>query len=106
MANPSNQEVQNLVNFVHGYVEHVPHYLEQAANAAGQLGLSAELSQMCGELENYWFEANDLIPDHLGLLGLTDDAYASLMLLQSLSDYCQASREVCSSSATAGSASV
>lgn len=89
-ANPSEQEVQGAVSFVREYVEHVPYYMEQGANAAAQLGLGAEMGQMLGELETYWFEANDVIPDHLGLMGLTDDAYASLFVLQSLSDYCQA----------------
>ncbi|MEE9253628.1 MAG: hypothetical protein V3U43_01715, partial [Pseudomonadales bacterium] len=84
------QEVQGAVSFVREYVEHVPYYMEQGANAAAQLGLGAEMSQMLGELEAYWFEANDVIPDHLGLMGLMDDAYATLFLLQSLSDYCQA----------------
>ena len=45
---------------------------------------------MAGALEAYWFDPNDVIHDHLGLLGVTDDAYASLLLLQSVSDYCQA----------------
>ena len=89
-VNPSEQEVQGAVSFVREYIEHVPYYMEQGANAAAQLGLSAEMSQMLGEIETYWFEAMDVIPDHLGMMGLMDDAYASLNVLQSLSDYCQA----------------
>ena len=88
--NPSEQEIQGAVSFAREYVEHVPYYLEQGDSAAKQLGLAAEMGQMLRELEAYWFEANDIIPDHLGLMGLTDDAYASILLLQSLSDYCQA----------------
>ena len=78
------------MSFVREYIEHVPYYMEQGAGVAAQLGLGAEMNQMLEGLENYWFEANDVIPDHLGLMGLLDDAYASLFLLQSLSDYCQA----------------
>jgi hypothetical protein len=48
------------------------------------------MGQMLQELEAYWFEANDLIPDDQGLLGLLDDAYATLILLQAISDYSQA----------------
>lgn len=88
--NPSKQEIQGAVSFAREYVEHVPYYLEQGDSAAKQLGLAAEMGEMLRELEAYWFKANDIIPDHLGLMGLTDDAYASLLLLQSLSDYCQA----------------
>lgn len=88
-AKPTEEDVQGVVNFVREYAEHVPLFLEQAFSAGQQMGLAAEMGQMLQELERYWFEANDLLPDHLGLLGITDDAYATLLLLQSLSDYCQ-----------------
>ncbi|MCS6303495.1 MAG: hypothetical protein H8K07_07505 [Nitrospira sp.] len=87
-AKPTKEGVQGVVNFVREYAEHVPLFLEQASSAAQQMGLAAEMGQMLQELERYWFEANDLLPDHLGLLGITDDAYATLLLLQNLSDYC------------------
>ena len=89
--NPTEQEIRSAVDFVREYVQHVPYHLEQATAAAQRVGLGAEMSQMVGQLEMYWFEDDDLIPDHLGLIGLMDDAYASLVLLQSISDYCQAS---------------
>lgn len=85
----TSEGVQGVVTFVREYVEHVPVLLDQAAAAARQMGLGAEVAQMIQELERYWFETNDLIPDHLGLVGLMDDAYASLYLLQALSDHCQ-----------------
>lgn len=89
-VNPKPQDVQGMVSFVREYIEHVPHYLEEGAKAGAQLGLGREMGQMLAELEAYWFEADDVIPDWLGLMGLMDDAYASLLLLQSLSDYCVA----------------
>ena len=85
----SKEAAQGIVSFVREYIEHVPMLMQQGASAAQQVGLATEMGQMLQELESYWFEANDLIPDHLGLVGLTDDAYATLFLLQSLSDYCQ-----------------
>ena len=87
---PNDQALRDVVDFIRGYIEHVPLYLEQGAAGANQFGLSAEMGQMLGELETYWFKVDDIIPDHLGLIGLCDDAFASLLLLQSLSDYCQA----------------
>jgi hypothetical protein len=87
---PPKGGVQGAVSFVREYVEHVPLLMQQAASAARQMGLGAEMGQLLGEVEKYWFEANDLVPDHLGLIGLLDDAYATLCLLQGLSDYCQA----------------
>ena len=35
---------------------------------------------------SYWAMSEDMIPDRLGLLGVLDDAYCSLTLMQSLSD--------------------
>jgi hypothetical protein len=86
---PTKEAVRGVVAFVREYAEHVPLFMEQAASAAQQLGLSSEMGQLLQELESYWFEADDLIPDHLGLVGLADDAYATLFLLQGLSEYCQ-----------------
>ena len=87
---PSNKDIETTVTFVREYVEHVPMYMQQASSAGQQMGLGAETTHMLQELEQYWFNANDLIPDHLGLVGITDDAYASLFLLQALSDYAEA----------------
>lgn len=88
-ANPTKQQIEGVVNFVKEYTQHVPYYLEQGIVAARQVGLVHEMNQMMSELEVYWLEEEDLIPDHLGLIGIMDDAYASLLLLQSLSDYCK-----------------
>ena len=46
------------------------------------------MNQMISELEYYWELEQDLIPDHLGLIGITDDAYASMYLLETLSEHC------------------
>lgn len=89
--NSSKKEIQGAVTFVRQYIEHVPYYLEQGSAAAQRAGLGAEMAQMVAQLESYWFDSDDAIPDHLGLIGLMDDAYASLILLQRMSDYVQAS---------------
>jgi uncharacterized membrane protein YkvA (DUF1232 family) len=88
-AHPTAADVKSAVKFIQEYIEHVPHFMEEGAAAAAQIGLGAQMNQMCAQLEAYWFEENDLIPDRLGLQGLLDDAYASLVLLQAVSDYCQ-----------------
>lgn len=84
----SAKQVNEIVEFVQGYIEHVPFYLEQGIAAAKKVGLQAEMNQMAAELEAYWFTDVDLIPDHFGLIGLMDDAYASHVLLKAVSDYC------------------
>ena len=89
-GNPTKKQVKEIVGFVRQYVEQVPHYLGQSVGEARKIGLGNQMNQMASQLEDYWFETDDLIPDHLGLMGLMDDAYATLLLLQSLSEYCQA----------------
>jgi len=83
---PSAEQVKGVVDLVREYVEHVPRYIEEAVAAAGRVGLAAEMAQMVAELEAYWLEPRDLIKDRFGLLGIMDDAYASLFLLQAASD--------------------
>ena len=77
-----------ICEIVINYIEQVPRYMEEGMKYAEKMGLAEEVGQMMSELEFYWFQEEDLIPDYLGLIGITDDAYASMYLLQSLSDYC------------------
>lgn len=88
-VNPTKEQIQGVVNFVMEYAQQVPNILEQGIAAARQLGLVHEMNQMTSELEAYWLIEDDLIPDHLGLVGIMDDAYASMLLLQSLAEYCK-----------------
>jgi uncharacterized membrane protein YkvA (DUF1232 family) len=85
----TEEQVRNTVTFVREYAQHVPLYMEQATAAAAQAGLAGEMQQMTAALQSYWDDPNDLIPDRLGLVGLMDDAYASMFLLQAVSDYCR-----------------
>jgi len=87
---PNDKEIRSAVDFVREYMQHVPYYLEEGVTAAARAGLGTEMNQIAKELEAYWLEVDDVIPDNLGLIGLMDDAYASLALLQALSDYCEA----------------
>lgn len=82
-------DAKGIRNFVIEYVKQVPLFIEEGLNMARQFGIQNEMNQMIGELEQYWILEDDLIPDNLGLIGITDDAYASMFLLQSISDYCQ-----------------
>ena len=85
---PNEEQIAGVVTFVTEYVQQVPYYLEQSIAKARQVGMVREMTQMMSELEVYWFEGGDFIPDNLGLLGIMDDAYASLSLLQAVSDFC------------------
>lgn len=87
--NMTMKDARGVSAFVKGYVNMVPALLEEGLKASGRFGIRNEMQQMLHEVEYYWKLEQDLIPDNLGLRGITDDAYASLFLLQSLSDYCK-----------------
>lgn len=86
---PDEQELDRGVQFVIGYVEQVPYMLKVASIAAANVGLENEMEQILEMVRSYWSLDLDVIPDHLGVIGLLDDAYCSLSSLQSVSDHYQ-----------------
>ena len=80
-------ELQQGAAFIGGYVEQVPYMMKIAATAAATVGLEAQMKQILKMAESYWIEGDDIIPDELGIIGLLDDAYCSLMSLQAVSDH-------------------
>lgn len=75
--------------FVRAYVEQVPYMLKVARTAAGNVGLAAQMDRILAIIRRYWEQDDDIIPDHLGIIGLLDDAYCSLTTLQAVSDHFQ-----------------
>ena len=84
---PDERELDRGSRFVIGYVEQVPYMLRVASTAAANVGLEAEMEEILGTVCSYWFQDLDVIPDHLGIIGLLDDAYCSLTTLQAVSDH-------------------
>ena len=83
---PGDDELGQAVAFVREYVEHVPAYLRNGLEAARIVGREDEMREVLDEATQYWAAASDIIPDRLGLLGIMDDAYYSLTLMQAVSD--------------------
>jgi hypothetical protein len=79
-------ELDGAVGFVLDYVRHVPGLFRDGMETARIAGLESEMSSLLESAASYWAMAEDMIPDRLGLLGMLDDAYCSLTLLQALSD--------------------
>jgi len=79
-------ELRDAVGFVREYVEHVPANLRDGLEAARTVGREAEMEEVIREATEYWLTESDIIPDRLGLLGILDDAYCSLTLMQAVSD--------------------
>jgi uncharacterized membrane protein YkvA (DUF1232 family) len=72
--------------FVRGYIDQVPYMIKVASTSAANLGLQDEMRHILETVASYWKEGDDIIPDELGVIGLLDDAYCSLTLLQAVSD--------------------
>ena len=75
--------------FVYAYVEQVPYIIKVAHTAASAVGLAAQMERILAVVKSYWEQNDDIIPDHLGIIGLLDDAYCSLTALQAMSDHFQ-----------------
>ena len=86
---PDEKEIERGTRFVISYVEQVPYMLKVAATAANTVGLEDEMERIVQKVVSYWEQDEDVIPDHLGIIGLLDDAYCSLATLQSVSDHYQ-----------------
>jgi len=68
--------------FIEQYIKAVPGILEDGLRAAERAGVKEELEPLIELAAGYWEWEDDLIPDRLGLLGLLDDAYLTLRLLE------------------------
>lgn len=79
-------ELLGAARFVSAYVGLVPYMMKIAWTSASNVGLEREMECILGTVESYWREGDDVIPDDLGMIGLMDDAYCSLNLLQAVSD--------------------
>jgi uncharacterized membrane protein YkvA (DUF1232 family) len=79
-------EVQKIISFVSDYIEYAPALMKLTEEAAASSGLQHHVQPILDATENYFLAADDIIPDHLGLVGLVDDAYLTHSLMQAISD--------------------
>ncbi|MGI9238144.1 MAG: hypothetical protein ACR2QZ_12150 [Woeseiaceae bacterium] len=79
-------KVQKVINFVTEYIEHAPALMKQIEEAATTPGARHDVRPILDATEDYFLVSNDTIPDHLGLVGLVDDAYLAHSLMQAISD--------------------
>jgi uncharacterized membrane protein YkvA (DUF1232 family) len=83
---PTDKELDEAVTFVIDYVKHVPLILLAMIGAAEKLGAQSQIVPLLEASEEYWLTGVDLIPDHLGLVGLMDDAYYVLCIIQAIAE--------------------
>lgn len=68
--------------FIEEYVRSVPDLVESLEEAAQQAGLEEDLHPLLDAAVGYWELEEDHLPDRFGLVGLADDAYFSLRLIE------------------------
>jgi len=88
-AKPDHAQLARGATFIYSYIEQVPYMLTVAWTSAKSVGLEAEIESIITMVVSYWIEDDDVIPDSLGIIGLLDDAYCSLLSMQTMSDFYQ-----------------
>lgn len=88
-CNPNPSELENAACFVAEYINQVPVYMEDALLAAREAGIEPEMIRVLQAAETYWADPYDVIPDRMGLVGIMDDAYTSMCLLERMSERLQ-----------------
>jgi len=85
-AEPGARELAQGSSFICNYLEQVPYLLTVAWTSARNVGLEHEMESILQMVVSYWIEDDDVIPDSIGVFGLLDDAYCSLLSMQTVSD--------------------
>lgn len=86
---PDSSAIAHGASFVYNYIEQVPYLLTVAWTSAKTVGLEREIESVLNMVISYWVEGDDVIPDSMGIVGVLDDAYCSLLSMQTMSDYFQ-----------------
>ena len=82
---PDETDLAHGSSFIYNYIEQVPYLLTVAWTSARNVGLETEIKSILEMVKSYWIEDDDVIPDSLGIIGLLDDAYCSLLSMQTMS---------------------
>lgn len=75
-----------VIDFVTEYVESALTLMLIVEKAAIENGAQPCVQPLLDAIEEFFLAPDDIIPDHLGLAGLLDDAYLAHTLLQAISD--------------------
>jgi uncharacterized membrane protein YkvA (DUF1232 family) len=87
---PHPMLVHQQVVFLRNFVGRTADLMDGLRAAARRAGVDTQVEPLLEIAERYFFVAADVLPDHLGLVGLVDDAYLCNRLLQAAADSCRA----------------
>jgi hypothetical protein len=66
-------------------LENVPELIDAMRHAARRAALGGAIEPILSAAESYFLDRNDVLPDSHGVLGLLDDMYLALSLIQQIS---------------------
>ena len=84
--NVSALQVGKVIDFVTEYIESAPKLMQIVEDAAHDYDAEKCIQPLLDAIEKFFLTEDDIIPDHLGLAGLLDDAYLAHTLLEAISD--------------------
>jgi hypothetical protein len=85
LGSPDDNIISEAVTISRRYVDSVPILMEQTIGAAQVTGGLEQIAPLMEQVGHYLLQDEDLLPDHLGLLGLLDDALFANRMLEVLS---------------------
>lgn len=80
--NISADTADHVLSFMQQYLRMTPDLMDQVYHAARQVNLAEMYQPIYNATFDYWQEEYDFIPDHVGIVGICDDAYLSMSLMQ------------------------
>ncbi len=83
--NLTSVQQTDCLNFIKAYILETPDLMDAAFQSAKQSNMLGTMQPVLDAAFHYWAEQQDYIPDNLGLIGLTDDAYLTRMFMEAIS---------------------
>jgi len=82
----TDEQVTGFVEHLETFVRGTPDLIEAAADQALEADQFDAVEAVLTQAMEYFIDPNDVIPDHLGLYGLLDDAYLAQKYLLTMSE--------------------
>lgn len=81
----TSEEIREAAEVATEVIESIPVFLARARQEAGERGLNSVVTPLLDHVEKYYLQPVDLIPEMTqGLVGLLDDSYLVIRMLQNL----------------------
>jgi hypothetical protein len=81
-----SQTVRDILEGWRLQLDNVPALIDALREAAAAAGVAGAVEPVLSACESYFLDADDVLPDQYGILGLLDDAYLALSLIHGLSE--------------------